>query len=632
MNTQLLPGKIEIQGEIAKGQTGTIYYGYDLELRHEIAIKVYHSHINGRLICGKAFIEKAKSLIRSEHPNLIKIFKVEEQDGTPVVCMEFFHAPSLHDVILNEGPLSVEKMLLLAREIAEVLVHIHFQGIIHGTLHPGHVLVGPQGQIKVMDIGLSWILMDILKNCDADLLRPLPYLLPETAKGELLTLSSDLYCLGFMMYDMLTKRVPYSGLPKTSIMGKLAFDQADPVFDFPDHVPKAICELIRQMTRNQSSHRLQDATHVLTILNQQLAKFAPAVSNPPVAPAEPQPTPETQTTKKETQSLPPQAPVSVPSPIQPSVVTRPKHSTDYQGIDRANTRKKLGVTIGITLLLFIGGIMGYIYKEQLGIPLIASPELSVPEQPPINKPGHPVPPIESFTTMTPEIQISPPLNSSTAEEPRMKTNDTSNGDLSNRAIPTPTPQITVVKEDHPLKPDVSQHPGTPWPSPPERTSTQFPNSSPQPKPETKPVPDQPITAPPQGNSTLANPPLPKKPVTPVTPPAPTPKPPAIVSETDQAPVPSVPEKPASHSEVSSEVSPKGPLPIQDSTVPSPNAEALDNVESKELKDILDSVQSPETLPTLPKDGPGSLLPSPPNPPPLPAAPKHQAPSSPVSIP
>ncbi|MCA9451846.1 MAG: protein kinase, partial [Nitrospira sp.] len=134
MNTQLLPGKIEIQGEIAKGQTGTIYYGYDLELRQEMAIKVYHTHINGRLIRGKAFIEKAKSLLRLEHPNLIKIFKVEEQDGTPVVCMEFFDAPSLQHVIQNEGPLSVEKMLLLAREIAEVLVHIHFQGIIHGTL------------------------------------------------------------------------------------------------------------------------------------------------------------------------------------------------------------------------------------------------------------------------------------------------------------------------------------------------------------------------------------------------------------------------------------------------------------------------------------------------------------------
>ncbi|WP_342347639.1 protein kinase [uncultured Nitrospira sp.] len=601
MNTQLLPGKIEIQGEIAKGQTGTIYYGYDLELRQEMAIKVYHTHINGRLIRGKAFIEKAQSLLRLEHPNLIKIFKIEEQDGTPVVCMEFFDAPSLQHVIHNEGPLSVEKMLLLAREIAEVLVHIHFQGIIHGTLHPGHVLVGPQGQIKVMDLGLSWILMDILKNCDAELLRPLPYLLPETAKSELLNLSSDLYCLGFMMYDMLTKRVPYSGLPKTSIMGKLAFDQADPEFDFPDHVPKAICELIRQMTRNQSSHRLQDATHVLTILNQQLTKFAPEVSSPPATPAEPQPPTESQTAKIEVPSLPPQAPVSVPSPNQPPAVTRPRHSTDYQGIHRANTRKKLGVTLGITLLLLIGGTMGYMYKEQLGIPFLASPELKVPEPPLINKPAPPVSPIDSFTTMPPENPISPPLNPSTAEESRVKPDDTPISDTSNRAIPIPPPPTTVVTEDHPLKPDVSQPPGTPVSSPPERTGAQSPNSSPQLTPAAKPVPDQP-------NSAL------------------TPNPPAM----GQRAVPPVTEKPASHPELSSELSSKGPQPIQDSTVPSPNAESLDNIESKELKDILDSVQSPETVPTLPKDGPSPVLPSPPNPPSLPPSPKLPALSSPVS--
>lgn len=629
MNTQLLPGKIELQGEIAKGQTGTIYYGYDLELRQEMAIKVYHTHINGRLIRGKAFIEKAKSLLKIEHPNLIKIFKVEEQDGTPVVCMEFFDAPSLQRVIQNEGPLSVEKMLLLAREIAEVLVHIHFQGIIHGTLHPGHVLVGPQGQIKVMDLGLSWILMDILKNCDAELLRPLPYLLPETAKSELLTLSSDLYCLGFMMYDMLTTRVPYSGLPKTSIMGKLAFDQADPIFDFPDHVPKAICELIRQMTRNQSSLRLQDATHVLTILNQQLAKFAPEVLRPPATPTEPPPTPEIQTAEIETPEtpiLPPQAPVSVPTPSQPPAVTRPKHSTDYQGIHRAKTRKKLGVTIGITLLLIMGGTIGYLYKEQLGVPFLASNQPWVPEQPLINQPASNVQLIDSVTTRPPNDPISSPLNTSTTEMPQGKTDGTPNSETLNRTIPTPPAPKMVVTEDHSLQSDASHHPQAPLPSPTERTRAQSPNPSPQHISEGNQVPDQPTTAPLQDHPNIANPPSVKKPVTPVTAPAPTTDPPATGPRTS----PTVMEKPASHSEQPLVVSPKGSQPSQDSTAPSPNSESLDNMESKELKDILDSVQGPENGAALSTEGKSPVLPSPSNPPSLTPSPKIPPLSSPVS--
>lgn len=628
MNTQLLPGKIEIQGEIAKGQTGTIYYGYDLELRQEMAIKVYHTLISGRHIRGKAFIEAAKSLLRLEHPNLIKIFKVEEQDGTPVVCMEFFDAPSLQHVIHHEGPLSVEKMLFLAREIAEVLVHIHFQGTIHGTLHPGHVLVSPQGRIKVMDLGLSWILMDILKNCDAELLRPLPYLLPETAKNERLTPGSDLYCLGFMMYDMLTTRVPYSGLPKTSIMGKLAFDQADPVFDFPDHVPKAICELIRQMTRNQSSQRLQDATHVLTILNQQLAKFAPEVLRPPAAPAEPQPIPEIQTAELATPSLPPQAPVSAPPPNQPPAVTRPKHSTDYQGIHQAKTRQKLGVMIGITLFLFIGGTMSYMYKEQLGIPFLTSNQSRVPEQPLINDTAPVVPPIDSYTTRPPNDPISSPLNTSTTEMPQGKTDGTPNSDTLNRAIPTPPAPKTVVTEDHSLQPDASHHPQAPLPSPTERTRAQSPSPSPQHISEGNQVPDQPTTVPPKGQTSMDNPPSSKKPVTPVTAPAPTTNPPA----TGQEPVPTVTEKPASHSEQSSGPSPKGPQPLQDPTAPSPITESLDNIESMELKDVLDSGQISEKGTTPSAEGPIPALPSSPNPPSLIPAPKRPPLSSPVSSP
>ena len=78
MKKQLFAGKFEIQGEISKGQTGTIYYGYDLGLRQEVAIKVYHSHINGRLIRGKTFIEKSKPLLLIDHPNLTELTTREE--------------------------------------------------------------------------------------------------------------------------------------------------------------------------------------------------------------------------------------------------------------------------------------------------------------------------------------------------------------------------------------------------------------------------------------------------------------------------------------------------------------------------------------------------------------------------
>ncbi len=374
---QLFDGKFEIQGEIAKGQTGTVLYGYDIGLRQEVAIKIYHSQINGRLIRGTVFVEKSKPLLLLEHPNLIKIFKVEEEADTPVVFMEFFDAPSLQQLIHDKGKLSVQDMLMLAREIAEVLVHTHFQGIIHGTLHPGHVLVGSQGQIKVMDLGLSWILMDILSDCDEDILRPLPYFPPELAKGELLNVSSDLYSLGFMMYEMITGTVPYAELPKTSIIGKLAFDQADPTFDFPSAVPEAICNLIREMTRNKAQQRLQDATYVLTIINQQLSKL-PLSKTSKFLPAEPRQTqtriPEEPT--ESTKAAPATSAIPEPSLKRAHQVQRPQSSVNYSEGNSTKMLSKIGIVLALIIVVGIAGTLGYWYRDFL------EPHFSILQTPP----------------------------------------------------------------------------------------------------------------------------------------------------------------------------------------------------------------------------------------------------------
>jgi serine/threonine protein kinase len=434
MMVQQLAGKFELQKEIGQGQTGTVYYGYDIELRQEMAIKIYRSHINGKVIRGILFKDKAQPLLRLEHPNLIKIFKIEEENTAPVVCMEFFDAPNLQQVIQKEGPLPLDKVLLLSRDIAEVLVHTHKLGIIHGSLHPGHVLVNPQGKIKILDFGLSWILMDILSSQNMHLLRPLPYLLPEMAKGELLDLSSDLYSLGFMMYHMLTTRVPYAGLPKTSIMGKLAFDQTDPDFDFPDTVPEAVCHLIRQITRNQSQHRLHEATQVLTILNQQLERLAPREVFNAGLPSAENPLRQENPHFKVNSPLPvSQPPAPVPALRQSSEVYQPKHSIASPDNLNPNGRKRLSISLGIILML-AGMTIGYWYTN-VSESLSPKPEASIQKTPPVLIENEPSTPTTDFYTIHPTPIPDPPLlNNSMTENPRYKSNSRQEEKSS---IPTP---------------------------------------------------------------------------------------------------------------------------------------------------------------------------------------------------
>ncbi len=619
MNKKVFAGKFEVQGEIAKGQTGTIYYGYDMGLRQEVAIKIYHSHINGRLLRGKAFIDKSKPLLLLDHPNLIKIFKVEEEDDTPVVFMEFFDAPSLQQVIYDKGPLPVEEMLMLAREITEVLVHTHFQGIIHGTLHPGHVLVGPQGQIKVMDLGLSWILMDILSNCDAELLRPLPYLPPELAKGELLNVSSDLYCLGFMMYDMLNRGVPYSGLPKTSIMGKLAFDQTDPSFEFPDSVPEAICGLIRHMTRNKSQYRLQDATHVLTVINQQLAKLPVAGSHSgsvlwssQSAPAaRPAPAPAPEPPPVETTATPSETPT--PTLTQTPPVQRPRRTANYGRVNTAKALRKFGFLLGLVLII-AGAALGYWYRDLID-----------PPSPPVSS---------GFETSAPEIllpQVSPsqedflgPFSPDSLNNQKPLIDP--EGPLNTETEPLPTshiPTTEALSQDTPGKVDEAKSvpgtkPGKPEVPPPttaaEGTASKPPVATKESGEPMKLAPKKPKAAPVQENPSVTPQPAAKKNLVPVKPTLPIQQPSSAIPKTSRKVAPPVTKKPvsperSSRAPLKSPEIPKAPGSV--SATPDP----LDDPESPEFKALLESIDSPEAGRLLPTEGPKSFAPFSPSPPP-----------------
>ncbi len=431
MTKQVVAGTFEIQGEISKGKTGTIYHGYDLEQGRKVAVKIYDSRINTCTLRTQAFIKKTQPLLKLNHPNLIKIYKVEaDQQSMPIVFMEYFEGPSLEWIINEQGPLALETMLILARGITEVLVHTHFQGIIHGTLHPGHILVGPDHHIKVMDLGLAWILMDMLAQSDVDLLRPLPYLPPECARGELLTLSSDLYCLGLMMYEMVTKTTPYAGLPQTSIIGRLAYDQSDPVFQFPTSVPQAIQTLIRQMTRNKPADRLKDATHVLTILNQQLAKLNPAALQPaspsrntePPKPPPPEPPPVPHSdhpADHSEQDIPkPLSPTAAPAP-EPVAIANPaphEHPASLfsqqmkeELLPQRQWKKKVGIFLGLIVLMAAWAT---------GYRLVDQPE----SEPPV--PSLSIEPTEDFIqeapspmkSVTPQLEPGPSSDSISAPQ------------------------------------------------------------------------------------------------------------------------------------------------------------------------------------------------------------------------
>jgi len=273
MEERIFSGKYHIQREIASGGMGMVYHAIDLTLRREVAIKVLHKKYGGDPSFDQRFLQEARGLARLDHPNIVRIYAVEKEDGTHYIVMEYFPSHDLKHVLRERGPLSLPKALHIASEITRALAYAHQKNIVHRDIKPGNILVDEEDKIKITDFGIAAVLDEPGATVAGTIMGTPEYMSPEQAKGERVDAGSDLFSLGIVFYEMLTGKTPYEGLAGAAIVGKLAYDQSELDLVFPSSVPPSLQYLIRGLTKKRSGERLKDATLVLETLKDHQEKL-----------------------------------------------------------------------------------------------------------------------------------------------------------------------------------------------------------------------------------------------------------------------------------------------------------------------------------------------------------------------
>ncbi len=273
MNERIFSGKYQIQREIARGGMGTIFHAIDLTLRREVAIKVLHAHYSGDPSFAQRFLGEARGMARLDHPNIVRVYAVEEEGEIHYIVMEFFPGQDLKHILREGGPLPLPKALHYAIEITKALTYAHQKNLIHRDIKPGNVLVDEQDHVKITDFGIAAALDESSATLTGTIMGTPEYMSPEQAKGERVDAGSDLFSLGIVFYEMLTEKTPYEGLAGASIVGKLAYEQAEIELNFPSSVPQSLQYLIRGLTKKASGERLNDATLVLETLKDHQLKL-----------------------------------------------------------------------------------------------------------------------------------------------------------------------------------------------------------------------------------------------------------------------------------------------------------------------------------------------------------------------
>ncbi len=200
-------GKYQVVRELGRGGMGAVHQAWDATLRRWVALKVL-LNLGGHEEIAR-FRREAQSAATLSHPGIIGVYEIGQHGDTPYIAMEFVQGRTLS----GEG-LSIPQACEIMIAVARAVDHAHHRGIIHRDLKPQNIMVDETGQVRVMDFGLAKPLRGRSNVTVAGTIVGTPsYMPPEQADGRILEVDhrSDIYSLGAVLYELLTRRPPFAG-------------------------------------------------------------------------------------------------------------------------------------------------------------------------------------------------------------------------------------------------------------------------------------------------------------------------------------------------------------------------------------------------------------------------------------
>ncbi|HEY0778813.1 MAG TPA: serine/threonine-protein kinase, partial [Gemmatirosa sp.] len=242
-----LAHEYELQREIGRGAMAVVFLARELTPRRMVAIKVLRPELADGKTMPKRFLAVAQTAAVLEHPNIVTIFRVGEAAGLRYVAMRYIDGASLEQLLLGGGRLPVRLACYVLAEMARALDFAHGQGIVHGEVKPGNVLLDRRwGRAVMTDFGIADV-ADDASLTRTGLTTDAPYYLsPERCLGFAPTSASDQYALGVVAYQLLTGAPTFGGTPLDVENAQLR-EAPRPLRDLCPDCPTSLDSTIRRM-------------------------------------------------------------------------------------------------------------------------------------------------------------------------------------------------------------------------------------------------------------------------------------------------------------------------------------------------------------------------------------------------
>ena len=255
-------GRYEILSELGRGGMGVVYKARDPFINRLVALKTITNNLADTDTLLKRFYQEARSTGTLQHPNIVTIYELGEENGTPFIAMEYIDGETLEGLIARKAPLPLAVKLGYLIRASEGLAYAHEHGVIHRDIKPANIMVTAEGVAKILDFGIARVVDFSMTQANL-VVGSRAYMAPEMYKGERADARSDIWALGATLYELIAYQKPFAAESEAELMFKVINEDPPPLRTLCPDCSESLESVIKHMLEKSASARFQSMPDVL---------------------------------------------------------------------------------------------------------------------------------------------------------------------------------------------------------------------------------------------------------------------------------------------------------------------------------------------------------------------------------
>ncbi len=265
---RVLGDKFKLTACIGIGGSGAVYKADQIALGRTVAVKILNEDLSADARMIKRFRDEAMSASRLNHPNCVSIIDYgQSSDGLLYLAMEYVKGPTLTQLLVNENPLAVDRVIDICVQSLAGIEEAHLAGVVHADLKADNIILDQRragvDTVKIVDFGIARLVTGVAKDPEDRAISGTPeYMAPEVISGAPPSFASDIYAVGIILYELLAYKTPFFAGSTTEILANHLKAMIPSLVSRREAVPKELDAIVAKALAKHPADRFATAAEM----------------------------------------------------------------------------------------------------------------------------------------------------------------------------------------------------------------------------------------------------------------------------------------------------------------------------------------------------------------------------------